>query len=213
MSANLVISIAIVVLIVVLIVLRQRRSRDSGPFLPKAAPKEAPRPAAPPRPARPAEPPEAVFARLRKRAFEATPESLRLAGSLKEDEPYAVVMEIGMSSVVSLACFGDGDATLVYQSGGGMVGGGAHESVRRAARELLARAHRAVPQMTPAAVQPLPPPPETGWVQLFALTPKGAVSVEMDREDLEEHPELKALYESGQEVVAHMRKVQEQRRA
>lgn len=214
MSANLIIFLAIVALSGVLIYMRRRQSQDPAAKAARTAKAAAEaRAAAPPRPPRPAEPPEAVFAKLRKRAFETTPESLRMAGSLGEDEPYAVVMEIGMSSVVTLACFADGDASLVYQTGGGMVGGIGHESVRKASKEFISLSHKAVPLMAPATIQPLPAVPETGQVQFFALTPKGALSVEMNREDLEEHQELKALYESGQEVVTHMRKVQEQRRA
>ncbi len=212
MSANLVIFLAIVALTVVFFYLRHRQAQNPGATKAAKAAKAAAEARAA-RPPRPAEPPEAVFAKLRKRAFETTPESLRMAGSLQEDEPYAVVMEIGMTSVVTLACYADGDASLVYQTGGGMVGGIGHESVRKAAKDFIALSHKAVPLMTPATVEPLPAVPETGWVQFFALTPKGALSVEMAREDLEEHAELKALYQSGQEVVTHMRKIQEQRRA
>lgn len=214
MSPNVLISIAIVILIVVLVVMRRkRRDQETGtafPRVPAKGTKPDPRAAPAPRPARPEEPPEAVFAKLRKRAFETTAESLRLAGSLKEDEPYGVVMEMGMpSSVVTLACFGDGDASLLYQSGGGVTGGGAHENVRRAAKGFVAAAQAAVPLMAPADGQPVT---ETGRVQFYALTPAGVRVADMEREDVDARSEFAALFQIGQEVVAQMRKVQEQRR-
>ena len=43
---------------------------------------------------------------------------------------------------MTLACFGDGDASLFYKTGGGMVGGIGHESVRKAAKELTVLARR-----------------------------------------------------------------------
>jgi hypothetical protein len=212
MSPNVLISIAIVILIVVFVVLRRKRSQGDGTAFPKSKTNKAdPRTAPAPRPARPAEPPEVVFAKLRGRAFETTPESLRLAGSLKEDEPYAVVMEMGMpSSVVTLACFGDGDASLLYQTGGGITGGGAHETVRRAAKGFVSAAQAAVPLMAPTAEQPVT---ETGRVQFYALTPGGMRVADMPREDVDARPEFAALFQIGQEVVAQMRKVQEQRKA
>src|SRR5262245_25828757 len=79
------------------------------------------------------EPPEVAFANLRKEAFLTAPDSLP-AGT-GEGQPYGAVMEMGISeSVVTLACFADGDAKIFYQSGGGMIGGIAHETTRNAAK-------------------------------------------------------------------------------
>ena len=167
-----------------------------------------PRPAVT-RPAKVEEPPEAVYARLRKRALDKVPANFVLGGN--EDEPYGALMEMVISdSAVTLACFADGDAGLYYQSGGGMVGGGAHETVRKAAKDFLTLAGKAVPRMIKTANHPLPAP---GRVRFYVLTPKGILTTETDREALgeESRNELSALFYSGQEVVAQMRQVQSQK--
>lgn len=171
-----------------------------------AAPGAAGPRAAVTRPAKVEEPPEAVYARLRKRALDKVPANFVLGGS--EDEPYGALMEMVISdSAVTLACFADGDAGLYYQSGGGMVGGGAHENVRKAAKDFLALAGKAVPRMIKTASHPLPAP---GRVRFYVLTPKGVLTTETDREALGEEArnDLSALFYSGQEVVAQMRQVQ-----
>ena len=203
----------VIVLAVVLWYVRKKKKESQGPPAQKSAP-GAPRPAAerPVKPVKPADPPEVVYANLRKRAFETSPQSLGSAGDVGENEAYGVIMEMGISdSVLTLACFADGDAGLYYKSGGGMKGGGAHENIRRAAKQFVALAQQALPQMSPAAgtSQPLP---EAGTVCFHALTPKGVLTAEVDRETLgESQGPFTALFYSGQEVVAQMRQVQAQK--
>jgi hypothetical protein len=186
---------------------RKQKKAAQGPA--KSGPGGQPR-AAVERPARPVDPPEVVYANLRKRAFETSPQNLGQAGDVREDEAYGVVMEMGIGdTVLTLACFADGDAGLYYQSGGGMKGGGAHENVRKAAKEFVALAQKVIPRMSPATSQPLPEP---GKVRFYALTPKGSLTAEVDRESLgEAQSPFAALFYSGQEVVAQMRQVQAQK--
>ena len=84
------------------------------------------------------------------------------------------------------------------------------ESVRKAAKDFLALAGKAVPRMIKTANHPLPAP---GRVRFYVLTPKGILTTETDREALgqESRNELSALFYSGQEVVAQMRQVQAQK--
>jgi hypothetical protein len=194
--------VATVALIAVYLYMRKK----NAPPAPKTMPGGAPAP----RPPKPQEPPEAVYARLRQKALATGPESLGPAGQVGEGEPYGLLMEMAIpSSIVTLACFADGDAGLYYQSGGGMVGGGSHESVRKAAKEFLELGKRAVPRMTRTTSQPLPEP---GTVRFYALTPRGVFTTETAREALEEPGnDLAALFYSGQEVVTQMRQVQGQR--
>ena len=201
--------IPLIILAVAFWYIRKKKKEAQGPAPAKKGSPGASRPAAE-RPAKPADPPEVVYAGLRKRAFEVSPQSLGSAGDVREDEAYGVIMEMGISdSVLTLACFADGDAGLYYQSGGGMKGGGAHENIRRAAKAFVALVQPALPQMSPSSSQPLP---EAGMVCFHALTPKGVLSAEVDREALgESESPLKALFYSGQEVVAQMRQVQAER--
>lgn len=199
--------IQIILLVVFVAAYIYYKRKKAPPSLGPAVPGGGPRVAAT-RPAKIEEPPEAVFMRLRKKALDKVPGNFVLGG---EDEPYGALMEMVISdSAVTLACFADGDAGLYYQSGGGMVGGGAHENVRKAAKDFLGLAEKAVPRMIKTANHPLPAP---GRVRFYVLTPKGTLTTETDREALGEETrnELSALFYSGQEVVAQMRQVQGQR--
>jgi len=197
--------IGVVFLAVVLWYIRREKMAAKGPA--KGSPGAQPRVE---RPAKPVEPPEVVYANLRRRAFETSPQSLGQAGDVGENEAYGLIMEMAIAdSVLTLACFADGDAGLYYKSGGGMKGGGAHENVRRAAKEFLVLAQKALPRMTRAMDTPLPEP---GQVRFYALTPKGILTTEVDRESLSESQSpFASLFYSGQEVVTQMRQVQAQK--
>ncbi|HXU33878.1 MAG TPA: hypothetical protein VN851_25180 [Thermoanaerobaculia bacterium] len=194
--------IATVLLIALYFYLRWKRKAADGPARPKAVePKIAIE-----RPAKVEEPPEVVYAKLRRRALDTTPEALGVANDLAPGDPYALLMEMGMpGTVVTLACFADGDAGVYYQTGGGMIGGRAHETVRKAAKAFIAQIKPLVVGMGKIADPPLPDP---GRVRFTALTPEGAFTAETDREALADRDNaLSALYYSGQEVVSQMREV------
>jgi hypothetical protein len=194
----------IVVGVAALLYFRRRERGQAAPFrLPGFAP------TAPARSAPSARVPE-TYLELRQQAIETDPKRLGLPGKLDPAAPYGVLMEMGMpSSVVTLACFADGDARLYYQTGGGMIGGIGHESVRKVARELVAQTRKILPRMTRTASYPLP---GLDRVQFYALTPGGVFTIATSREALgESRSDLAALFQSGQEVVAQMREVQEQK--
>lgn len=194
--------IATVLLIVLYFYLRRKRKAAEAPAPVKAAePKIAIE-----RPAKVEDPPEVVYAKLRRRALETTPEALGVANDLAPGDPYALLMEMGMpGTVVTLACFADGDAGVYYQTGGGMIGGRAHETVRQAAKGFIAQIKPLVVGMPKMADPPVPDP---GRVRFTALTPEGTFTAEVDREALADPDNpLSALYYSGQEVVSQMREV------
>jgi hypothetical protein len=208
MHVNPVIFTLTVILIIVYFFLRRRRMAAEGGSKPRK-PSSAP---AAPRPPKPERPPEEVFMDLRRQALATPAETVGMTGQFGPDEPFGVVMEMWLSdSVVSLACFANGDASFVFKTGGGMVGGGVHEAVRKAAQAFVAVAEKAWSAMSPATdVHPLP---DRGQVRFYVLTPRGVVTTETDREALGEAAgsPLAALFYSGQEVVTQMRQVQEQR--
>jgi hypothetical protein len=147
---------------------------------------------------------------LREAALRKNPEQLFLPDGLKPDEPYGAMMEMGIpNSVVTLACFADGDAGIYYKTGGGMKGGGSHENVRRAAKQFIALSQRALPRMIKTDTHPLPEPEK---VRFYVLTPKGTFTTEANRQALGgSENELSALFYSGQDVVGQMRQVQEEK--
>jgi hypothetical protein len=195
-----------VILIIIFVYMQRQKKLAQGP---KPKPGQGLRPAAPaaPKPPKPERPPEEVYQDLRRKAFATDPMSLGV--NVQENEPYGALMEIGLSSIVTLACFANGDASLYYQSGGGMTGGGGHESVRKTAQQFVGLAQKALPLLSPADGQPLPEPE---GVRFYVLTPKGIFTTQTHREDLADpQSELGALFYCGQEVVTQMRQIQAQR--
>ncbi|HEY8020795.1 MAG TPA: hypothetical protein VIH93_06825 [Thermoanaerobaculia bacterium] len=153
------------------------------------------------------ESPETAYMNLRAHALETSPGRF---GALAADEPYGALMEMVISSsVVSLVCFADGDASIYYKTGGGMRGGLGHEAIRKVAKEFVALAKQALPKMIKSNSQPLP---GDDRVRFYVLTSQGIYTTETDRETLgSAGNELSVLYYAGQEVVTQMRQVQEQR--
>ncbi|HWN43679.1 MAG TPA: hypothetical protein VNW71_15735 [Thermoanaerobaculia bacterium] len=162
------------------------------------------------RAAKAARTPEEVYMSLREAALQKNPQELFLPDGLKTDEPYGAVMEMGIpNSVVTLACFADGDAGIYYKTGGGMKGGGSHETVRRAAKQFIALSQRALPRMVKTDTHPLP---EAEKVRFYVLTQKGTFTTEANRQALGgSENELSALFYGGQDVVGQMRQVQEEK--
>ncbi|HWM95383.1 MAG TPA: hypothetical protein VN493_31810 [Thermoanaerobaculia bacterium] len=162
------------------------------------------------RPAKVEQPPEEIYMNLRQEALQKNPHSLGLPGELKAEEPYGVLMEMGIpSSVVTLACFADGDAGIYYKTGGGMKGGVAHENVRKAAKEFISLSQKVLPRMIKTSAHPLP---DVEKVRFYVLTLKGTFTTEAHRQALGgTQSDLSALFYSGQEVVAQMRQAQEQK--
>lgn len=201
---------ALIGLTAAFIFFRWKQKKAEGPKKPAFG--VGPVQSAPPKP-RTVKPPEEVFAGLRKEALETSPMNVGMAGQIQDDQPYGMLMEMTIAnSVVTLACFGSGDASVFYQTGGGMVGGISHEPVRKAAKEFVAQAQKVVARMKKTNEYPLPSPDS---VRFYALTPKGVLTTETSRQSLSsESPNaLSALFYSGQEVVSQMRQVQEERRA
>lgn len=199
----------ILVLVLAAVLWFLKRKPDSGKALagsPPGSDHPAPRPAV----AKVERSPEEVYMSLRDRALHKNPEQLFLPDGIKPEEPYGALMEMGVpNNVVTLACFADGDAGIYYKTGGGMKGGGSHENVRRAAKQFIALSHKALPRMIQTDAHPLP---DAEKVRFYVLTPKGTFTTEAHRQALGgSENDLSALFYGGQEVVAQMRQVQEQK--
>lgn len=162
-------------------------------------------------PEKPEESAETIYKDLRKKALETPRSRVSLPEGYPEDAPHGLLMEVGMpgSSVVTLACFANGDASVYYRTGGGMVGGIGHETVRTVAKDFVSLAITVLPKMIQPNGFPMPGPDK---VRFYALTAKGPYTIETEREALADPgSELAPLYYTGQEVVAEMRLVQEQK--
>ena len=190
--------IFVIALVAVVVYVRRQQALKSGAFTPKRKGGK--------------ETPEDAYMRLRYQALTTIAARLGLPGELKANDPYGVIMEMGIpKSVVTLAAFADGDARLYYKTGGGMVGGISHQSVRQAAQELVSLSRKVLGRMTKVTEYPLPGPDR---VRFYVLTPRGIFTTEADRQRFgETASDLSTLFYKGQEVVTQMRQVQETREA
>jgi len=159
-------------------------------------------------------PPEnEVFLGLRSRALNVTAAALGLESD-RQAPIYGVIMETGYpEAVATLVCLGDGTVSLYLSTGGGVIGGGQHESVREAGFEMLSITNRYAQEFisacTPVSTFGLP---GTGDV-FFYLLANGAVHRTKCREDAlaAQSDPFSALFNNCHAVLSEVRKVEESR--
>jgi hypothetical protein len=113
-------------------------------------------------------------------------------------------METGFpKSVATLVAFADGSTSLYFSNGGGVIGAGEHESVRRAADELLSSAEQHIALFVPANRTPLP---GLGRVCFYVHSFGGIQTAEAAEDDLGygRHP-LSNVFHSAQGVITAIR--------
>lgn len=119
---------------------------------------------------------------------------------------YGVLMEIGMEkATITLAAYTTGDASLYYSSGGGMIGGIGHETVKKAAIKFNEKAEEYVSRFNKTNEFPLA---KEGQTIFYVLTDDGIYTTEAVTHDLgnQGHP-LFPLFYAGQNVITEYRLV------
>jgi hypothetical protein len=152
-----------------------------------------------------------VYPGLRKLALGMTPRLLGIKITPGGAQPYGILMETGYpTGVATLTAFSSGDASLYYSTGGGVIGGIAHETVRAAARQLVASSHDFLPAMVKTTAYPLP---ALGQTRFYVLTTKGIYTAEASETDLGmRQSKLSPLFYRGQAVITELRLIVEKRR-
>jgi len=97
----------------------------------------------------------------------------------------------------------DGSASLYFSSGGGIIGGGKHEPVRKVCAEFLTLAQDFVSISNIVDAFPLP---KEGNVRCYLVTRGGVYTFEATEEDLgyERHP-CSPLFYKGHELITAIR--------
>lgn len=145
-----------------------------------------------------------AYAGLRTQALELDPSRIGIDVSVLEGGVFGAVLEIGLGGdCVTVACFADGSASLYGSGGGGVIGAGGVDAVRRAALAFVASAARHRDRLTASDDTPAP---ESGTWQVFALTPAGRLVGRASQGHLGTgaHP-LDELFRAGDEVVTQIR--------
>jgi hypothetical protein len=147
-----------------------------------------------------------MMSELRERALAANADDLGVVRA--PGIPWAVLMETGYpGAVASLVTFVDGSASLYLSTGGGVIGGGQHANVNKAARALVAKASAEARQFSPALDHSMP---SAGVTRFYVRTDARLLTAEAPENELGEgkHP-LSSLFYAGQDVITQLREISE----
>ena len=150
------------------------------------------------------------MAGLRARALDLDPVEMGYTPTIELPRVFGGVMEMafpeGSATLVSLL---DGATSLYTSGGGGIIGGGEHESVVAATQRFLLGLEAALDELGPDAGTDVPPP---GTDAIHALTYSGRRSLVAPEAELAEaqHPQS-ALFYLAHDVITALRLVEEQR--
>jgi len=148
----------------------------------------------------------AVMMELRRKIL--TEPSAQYGVDVAAGDPWAVVMETGFpGGSASLVCFADGNASLYFSTGGGVIGGFAYENVRTAASDLVEAAGYFLGHFSPVTEFPLP---GAGRTRFYVRTGETVLHAEASENDLgeERHP-LSKLFFAGHNVITQLREITE----
>jgi len=116
-------------------------------------------------------PKENAYEGLRNMAFTVSPDTLGLNLSKDKTEVYGVIMDWEMGGAVATTiAYMTGDASMYTSTGGGVIGGGQHQNVNSAAKQLIKVAQTYLDKAVKTETTPLP---ETNNVKFYLLTNKG----------------------------------------
>ncbi len=124
-----------------------------------------------------------------------------------------ILMEFGFPGA-SASLFADANAgrvSLLFSNGGGLLGGGLHEEVRRTVLLFFEAAKRCLPHMMLTTSFPVP---GAGQVTFYFLTTSGILAGGGPKDDLgEDRHALSPLFHAGHDVLTQLRLRAEQGRA
>ena len=121
----------------------------------------------------------------------------------------ALLMEMGYpEAVATLVGLADGTTSMYFSTGGGIIGGGAHELVDAATRRWLDLAEDFVDSFAPALQAPALP--EDGETQFVAIATDGRFALSAPEQELGvgRHP-ASPLFHAGHDVITELRLIDE----
>jgi len=149
-----------------------------------------------------------VFAGLRNQALATKRSQVGMPAPPDSSPIWGLLMETGYpKATATVFALADGTTSLYLSSGGGVIGGQGHVSVRIANAEFLAVANRLRQNLTPTTEYPFP---KTGDTVFYALTDSGVLTGGGPENDLGHgrHP-LSHLFHAGHGVLTQLRLITE----
>jgi len=131
-----------------------------------------------------------------------------IAAPPPEAPVWGILMETGYpGATATLFALNDGTTSLYLSSGGGVIGGHAHQDVRQANAEFVETANHYYQDLDPTESFPVP---EEGYTLFYLLTDSYVLTGAGHEEDLglERHP-LSSLFHAGHRVITQLRLISE----
>ncbi len=145
---------------------------------------------------------------LRNGNFTALPESIGITHYSKLNQVYGVIMEVGLSKGhYTLTSYNTGDASIYFSSGGGIIGGFAHEKVRNAAINFVEKSDIYASKANVAITYRYP---KEGEVLFYFFTKTGKRYLRSIESKLADRSDdLSELYVNAHAVITELRLIQE----
>ena len=147
---------------------------------------------------------------LRNMAISTTPKDLQLDLPTDSTVVFGTLMEIGMDeAVVTMVTYLTGDASIYFSTGGGVIGGGHHQSVNDAAVQFMQISQTYLDKTKKTQSTPLP---ETDNVIFYFLTNKGIfVGKDQMKNIMNNSSVWSDLFAEGNVVMNELRLLTEQK--
>ena len=141
---------------------------------------------------------------LRNLALSMTPEQIGLKLPENQTKIYGIIMDWDLGEgTATLVAFGNGDASLYLSSGGGMIGGGGHENIKKAANILLTKAEVYLDKTTKTETNPLP---KKNGLKFCFLTNKGKFEGQEEMKNIENNSsEWLDLFNEANNLITEIR--------
>ena len=149
-----------------------------------------------------------MYSALRRRALSTQRTDVGIPEPPPEAPVWGILMETGYpGGTATLLALGDGTSSLYLSTGGGVIGGHAHQNVREANAEFVGAANGHYQHLNPTDSFPLP---EEGQTMFYVLTDSGVLSGSGPEEELGfgRHP-LSPLFYEGHRVITQLRLISE----
>jgi len=146
--------------------------------------------------------------KLREQLFNLDPKSIDITPSEDLPRVWGFMMEMVISKTyITLVCIADGAVSIYFDTGGGIIGAGEHDSVRIAARECLKESEAILEHLKkfdPAHIQ------NKRNIKFHVLTYDGIRSYEVETKKINSGKHfLSELHYYAQNVITEVRSVQE----
>ena len=149
-----------------------------------------------------------TYSALRRQALSIQRSDVGIPEPPPEAPAWGILMETGYPEAsATLLALGDGTTSLYLSTGGGVIGGQAHQNVREANAEFVEAANRHYQHLEPTDSFPVP---AEGQTVFYALTDSGVLSGAGREEDLGlgRNP-LSSLFHAGHRLITQLRLISE----